>query len=539
MINLRLLDPLNLSDFQDLPLRPEVMPEQKCTIGRSPTATVVLDSQEVSRWHAEITFRQGAYYFTDTSSSGGSWLNERAAFAKQEYQLKMGDVLCLGRFTITITQIGDLAAATVVDDQLTPEQYMPVSAIAPEQFGRWQKGDLTVRCAAVIDETPDVRTFRFVADPPLLFSYKPGQFITLILEIAGEEVLRSYSISSTPSRPHSLEITVKRVPPSSVEQQPGLVSNWLHDNMKVGVPVQINGPLGKFSCFQHPSRQLLFISGGSGITPMMGMSRWLCDTVATCDVVFFHSARTPADIIYHQELTLLAARHQNFRPLVTVTNWQSGQGWLGLTGRLHPDMLKSNVPDFLERMIFVCGPAAFMAATKAMIADLGFPMERYHEESFGDNKAKKKVAPVETPPLDDIALETQNNCSLRDILRPQPEPDLSPAGIPTPAPVVLPEVSLTVPPAAAGVQISIVFQKSHQQVNCDQDESILDVAEQHGIKIRSSCRSGNCGTCKKMKVAGTVKMGDFDAEVLDQSEQEAGYILTCVAFPQDLVTIDA
>ncbi len=537
MINLRLLDPQNLNDFQDLPLRPEVMPDQKCTIGRSPTAAVVLDSQEVSRWHAEITFRQGAYYFMDTSSSGGSWLNERAAFAKQEYQLNTGDVLCLGRFTLTVTQIGDLAAATVVDDQLTPEQYMPVATIAPEQLGRWQKGDLTLRCAEVIDETHDVRTFRFVADPPLLFSYKPGQFITLILEIAGEEVLRSYSISSTPSRPHSLEITVKRVPPDSLDHQPGVVSNWLHDNMKVGISTKISGPVGKFSCFQHPSRQLLFISGGSGITPMMGMSRWLCDTVATCDIVFFHSARTPADIIYHQELTLLAARHRNFRPLVTVTNWQSGQGWLGLTGRLNSHMLTANVPDFLERMIFVCGPAAFMAATKEMIAGLGFPMERYHEESFGDSQAKKKVMPAETPPPDDIALETQNNCSLREILRPQSEPDLSLAT--PPIPVVAPAVSPTIPPSPLGVQISIFFQKSHQQVNCDRDESILDVAEQHGIKIRSSCRSGNCGTCKKMKVAGTVKMSDFDAEALDQSEQEAGYILTCVAFPQDLVTIDA
>lgn len=264
----------------------------------------------------------------------------------------------------------------------------------------------------------------------------------------------------------------------------------------------------------------------------MGMSRWVCDTIANCDIVFFHSARTPADIIYHQELTLLSSRHKNFRPLVTVTQWKSGQGWLGLTGRLNANMVKLTIPDFMERTIFVCGPAAFMEAAKETIASLGFPMENYHEESFGGSKAKKKVAPTPAPVVAAPAIETPQivpaSYGLRELLRGAEAP---PAAIP----VIIPAAA----PVASTGKIAVMFKKSDRHIDADGEDSILDLADQNGVKIRSSCRSGNCGTCKKKKFSGTVKMSEFDSEALEPSEQEEGYILTCVAFPQDLVTMDA
>ncbi len=527
MIKIRLFDSQKRigSGLQELSIQLSEVPNQECLIGRSPTAFVVLDGQEVSRLHAKIFFHDDQYYFEDLASSGGSWLNDQVATANLKYALKVGDVLTIGRFVIMISQIGDPDQSTimVVRPEPTPEEYMPVFAVKPQRFTRWRKGDIELTCVEVISETHDVKTLRLVADPPILFSYQPGQFVTLELEIDGEEVLRSYSISSTPSRPHSLEITVKRVPPADQELPPGLVSNWLHDNISVGSKLKINGPLGKFSFFQYPSRKLLFISGGSGITPMMGMSRWLCDTGAECDVAFFHSARTPADVIYQQELMLMSARHPNFKPFVTVTQSQSGQSWLGLTGRLSPEMLRSVVPDFLDRMIFVCGPAAFMSATKDLVASLDFPMERYHEESFGSPKAKKLLSGQPTGP--------QGNGGLRAMLKNSESPLVDTA------PSV--EMDTIADPNIVVSAVAVVFQKSNQQANCDGEESILTVAEQQGVKIRSSCRSGACGTCKKKKISGTVQMDDFDPDALEPAEQKAGYILTCVAFPRDQVVIDA
>jgi glycine betaine catabolism B len=542
MIIFLLHDP-QLTTSKEVILQPESMASGECSIGRSNRSDLVLEKQEISRTHAKIIHTKGLYYFIDQGSSGGSIINDQVAPANVQQLLEIGDEIKLGRFRLMITQMGDPEEATIVHSlpELTPAEYMPVFAIPPAELKRWQKGDLTVHCAAIIDEAQDVRTFRFVADPPVLFTYKPGQFVTLELEINGEEVLRSYSISSTPSRPHSLEITVKRVPPAEPDVPPGLVSNWLHDNIRVGSEVKLSGPLGKFTNFQFPHQKLLFISGGSGITPMMSMSRWICDTLADCDVVFLHSARTPNDIIYQQELSLLASRHQNFKPLITLTNYQSGQGWLGLRGRLTPTMISAAIPDFMERMVFVCGPAPFMTATKEiMLQKLHFPIEQYHEESFGG--AMKQQITQPTIPAIPISeqFSTSPTSGLRKLLQVvsgRNSKSVNEASGNGRGAVALAEAPGKTPAVAGG--LGVTFQKSDKQVNADGTESILELAEQNGVKIRSSCRSGSCGTCKKKKIFGNVRMNDFDEEALEPEEQAAGFILTCISFPTDAVTIDA
>lgn len=76
----------------------------------------------------------------------------------------------------------------------------------------WANGRHIVRCVKVIQETWDVRTFCFMADQPIMFFFKPGQFVTLELEIEGQPIMRSYTISSSPSVPYSFSVTIKRVP---------------------------------------------------------------------------------------------------------------------------------------------------------------------------------------------------------------------------------------------------------------------------------------------------------------------------------------
>jgi glycine betaine catabolism B len=544
MITLLLHDPQQSATPQELALHPETLPEKGSIIGRSSSSSLVLDSLDVSRLHAKITHIDGQYYFWDLASSGGSIINQKAVTPHKENLLQHGDSIEIGRFKLEITGMGDPSEDTIVHElpELTPAEYMPVYAIPPADLTRWEKGNITLRCAAIIPETVDVKTFRFVSEPPVLFTYKPGQFVTLELEIDGEEVLRSYSISSTPSRPHTLEITVKRVPPAEKGLPPGLVSNWLHDNIKVGSEVKLSGAFGKFTCFQYPRQKLLFISGGSGITPMMGMSRWLCDTVADCDIVFVHSAKTPADIIYNQEILMMAARHPNFQPIVTITDYKSGHGWMGARGRLSPGTIKSSIPDFMERMVFVCGPAPFMEATKTMMQSLNFPTDQYHEESFGAAKKTKKK------PAAEAAVSTQKTVlpggMLRQVLQ-VAQSIRSMGSAPTTgnvtAPVTSPITVPTVPNMSRnnGGEHVIVFKKSDQRVACDGEESILEVAEQNGVKIRSSCRAGSCGTCKKKKISGEVKMEEFDDEALEPDELSEGYILTCVAFPVGEVAIEA
>ena len=274
---------------------------KECSIGRESNCDIVLSKAEISRRHGKIHCDGQDYYFTDLGSLSGSYLDDVKLQPNQCERITIGSKIRIVDFVLLVTEISlqhrsnldadDLPTLFFIEEEevLTPQKYMPVAYFDPARLERWTDGELTVKCINIIEETADAKTFKFVAEPPVLFSYQPGQFVTLDLEIDGKQIARSYSISSTPSRPHTLEITVKRVPAATPELLRGLVSNWLHDNLQVGNQVKLSGPMGKFTCFEHPAPKLLFLSAGSGITPMMGMSRWIYDTGANCDVVFFGS----------------------------------------------------------------------------------------------------------------------------------------------------------------------------------------------------------------------------------------------------------
>lgn len=106
---------------------------------------------------------------------------------------------------------------------------------------RWTSDvEETLVCCHVRQETHDVKSFFFRSPQGRAFSFEPGQFVTLELDIDGETINRCYTISSSPARPHTISITVKRVPG-------GKVSNWLHDNLRPGAPLRVLGPAGEFT----------------------------------------------------------------------------------------------------------------------------------------------------------------------------------------------------------------------------------------------------------------------------------------------------
>ncbi|GAB1543991.1 hypothetical protein NUACC21_66670 [Scytonema sp. NUACC21] len=381
-------------EIHPMDLTPETNGKGQCTIGRALNCDLVLMSLEVSRIHARIIFQRGQYYFTDLCSKVGSRINNEEVKANQSYILQENDIIRIGGFVILVEAI-------------------ETSLLSGETFqggrqystGQWIKDDALVRCVGIVDETADVKTFRLVAEPSVLFSYKPGQYVTLEVDINGESILGSYFISSTPSRPHSLEITVKRVgrATDSRNRSLALVSNWLHDRLTVGSTVKlIGGPMGEFTCFDKPSQKLLMISSGNGIIPIMSITRWMSDTSSDgSDIVFFHSARTPRDIIFKRELELMAARMPTFRLAMTMTQPEPGDVWMGLTGKVTEAMLQTIAPDLQERTVYVCGPDSFLQAVKAMLEALAFPMQNYYEEKLGAPKKGQNALKIsgKEPPL--------------------------------------------------------------------------------------------------------------------------------------------
>ena len=388
----------------------------------------------------------------------------------------------------------------------------PAAELEFSQENIWKRGRTRVRCARVTAETHDVKTFTFVTDPPRVFTYKPGQFITLEVPIDGKIVRRSYTISLSPSRPCTLTITAKRAHNSTV-------SKWLHENVTPGFEMDIAGPNGKFSCFHGPAEKLLLIAAGSGITPLMSMLRWLSDTASPVDVVFINNVRSPNDIIFERELYLIASKlGDKLRLGIVPARVQSGQAWNGPTGHFTERLLRYFAPDFLEREVYICGPAGYMDMIKGLLDRAGFPGHRFHQESFGAGPAAPSAA---TPSA---------------VIPPPPAaPPPAPTGAAAPP---KPTAQASPPPATrTDTAFEVVFSKSGKSISCGPGDFILEIAEEHGIELANSCRAGTCGTCRLTKLEGIVLMDDQTA--LTEEDIQSGMVVICIGRAQGRVVLDA
>lgn len=343
----------------------------------------------------------------------------------------------------------------------------------------WNDAEL-LECAMIVPDVADTATFTFRAPSGAWFDYQPGQFITLDLPVPGGNVQRTYTISSSPSRPLSISITVKA-------QKGSIGTRWMLDHLKPGMKIKAFGPAGIFSFHRHPAKKYLFISAGSGITPMMSMTTWAWDSGEMPDIVFVHAAKRPSEIIFRERLEQFANRVPGLQLRFTVEEPDPFRAWPGYRGRLSQIMLGLMAPDYLDREVFCCGPEPFMQGVRDMLQSLGFDMARYHQESFGKAVSTEAEAPVLT--------------------------DVSPSD------------------AAA----SVTFANSGVTTPCAETDTVLAVAKRSGLNIPSGCTFGLCGTCKVKKLSGEVHMvhngGISDDDIAD------GYILACCSHPMGAVEV--
>ncbi len=334
-----------------------------------------------------------------------------------------------------------------------------------------------LECAMVIPESGDCVTIAFRSPSGAWFDYMPGQFLTFDLPLPGGTVQRTYTLSSSPSRPLSISITVK----AEAESRG---SRWMIDHLKPGMRLRAHGPAGQFTTLRHPARKYLFISAGSGITPVMSMTTWAWDSGEMPDIVFVHAARRPGDIIFKSRLEQFAERVPGLQLRFTVEEVEPFSVWSGYRGRLSQIMLGLMAPDYLEREVFCCGPDAFMRSVREMLGSLGFDMAHYHEESFAE------------PALEETPVE----------------------------------------PVAPAIAAGIHFAEAGMTLATDGTETVLAAARRAGLNIPASCNFGLCSTCKVHKLSGEVLMvhngGITDDEIAE------GFILACCARPLGHVTID-
>ncbi|MGR3197323.1 MAG: 2Fe-2S iron-sulfur cluster-binding protein, partial [Paracoccus sp. (in: a-proteobacteria)] len=345
---------------------------------------------------------------------------------------------------------------------------------------RWTD-DEPLECVSILPESPNVVTVCFQAPSGRPFEFLAGQFLTLELPVPGGPLYRTYTISSSPSRPKSLTITIKAQPDS-------LGTRWIIDNLRPGMRLKVKGPAGRFTSTHFPAKKYLFISAGSGITPMMSMTTEIYDMGRHCDIVFVNCAQRPSEIIFKRRLEHMATRIEGLDLKWVVQEGDTYQPWTGYKGRFNQLMLGLMAPDYLEREVFCCGPEGFMQAVSEALAGLGFDMAHYHQESFGAPEAGQ-LPVVESGTTEEALAETAQ----------------------------------------------LVFADSGITHDCTAADTVLNAARAAGVAIPFGCSMGVCGSCRIRKLSGEVHMVHNGG--ISDDEVEEGFILACCSNPRGTVTL--
>jgi glycine betaine catabolism B len=340
-----------------------------------------------------------------------------------------------------------------------------------------------MRLARTFQETPNVRTFRFVPidGGVLSFDHEPGQYLILTVLIDGKPVRRSYTIASPPSRNQYVEITVKR-------EENGLVSRHLHDQLKEGDVLTITAPAGRFVFTGKEAGSIVMIAGGVGITPLMAKIRYLTDCGWPGRIHLLISTRNECDLIFRKELEELQQRNPNLDVTITLSEEQS-RSWLGRRGRIDLELLRSVITNSDVSRIHLCGPTVMTDALIGLLKADGIAESRIHQESFAS--PSRSASSSEPTVLFDVAESTE---------------------------------------------ATLGFARTGKQLRDLKGRTILELAEAIGVSIPYDCRAAVCGQCKTRVLSGTVVMDADDA--LDAADLAGGVVLACQARCQDAVVID-
>jgi ferredoxin-NADP reductase len=332
-----------------------------------------------------------------------------------------------------------------------------------------QHGYHALRVARVVPETHDASSF--VLDVPATlretFRYKPGQFCTFRVRVGEADELRSYSMSSAPETDDDLTVTVKRV-------AGGVVSNWFLDRVGEGDVLEVTRPAGVF-CPQDTERPVLAFCGGSGITPVMSITKHLLATTGR-SVKLLYANRDRSSVIFDDVFVDLCARHGD--RLEVRRHFDADGGFLGAND------VTGFVAGELDADCYVCGPGPFMDLVESTLHTLGVGPERIFIERF--------------------------------LVEPQEK-----------------EAALTVPVAEGAAdtpsEVTVILNGKTTVVTYQPGDTLLETARRGGLRPPFSCESGNCATCMAFLKDGSARMRVNNA--LTPDEVEEGWILTCQGLP--------
>ncbi len=336
---------------------------------------------------------------------------------------------------------------------------------------------IRVKVSKIIEETSSTKTFRLMPVNGYLPPFRAGQYISLKLEINGVQTARPYSISSPPTNTGYFDITVRFMPD-------GFVSRYLCENVGVGDEFEISGPAGSFH--YEPltdTKSLVFLAGGSGITPFISMIRELREKNPGIDVHLLYGNRTPDDMIFEEELSETACQEDWFKMHIVIS--EPPEGYTGYCGFLDSNTISETVGDLSGKTFYVCGPIAMHHLCGSELDKLGVPSRRVKIELAG-------------PPADITQV----------------------AGYP---PDINPKEAFKVRVTFTGKENSPI------SLQASPHEPLLNSLERNRLKINNLCRSGECGFCRAKLVSGKVFVPPWVK--MRASDLMMSYIHPCISYP--------
>lgn len=342
-----------------------------------------------------------------------------------------------------------------------------------------------LRVAAVDRLTDDSAaiTFDIPAELAETFAFRPGQSLTLRRDFDGRDERRSYSICARVGT--APRVGVRLVPD-------GAFSPWLLNEVRPGDEIEVLPPTGRFTPDPDATGQHVLIAAGSGITPMVSIAASLLSQTDS-QVLLLYGNRRSDTVMFAEELADLKDSYTDQLQLAHVLSREPRESEL-FTGRLDAEKLRRLLPllvdvDAVEHW-WMCGPFGMVTDAQSVLAELGVPDERVHQELF-----------------------------FVDALPPEPVRHEDP-GVTGPS-----------------SEVTVVLDGRRTTATLERAVTILDGAQRVRPDLPFACKGGVCGTCRAKVADGEVDLRRNFA--LDKSELEAGFVLTCQSFPvSDAVTVD-
>jgi len=224
----------------------------------------------------------------------------------------------------------------------------------------------------IVPRTCSVKSFRFPFTESE--SFKPGQYFFVTISVDGTDQKKPLSFSSSPTEKGYIEFT-KRITESPFSKT--------LDATKPGGGARIRMPFGTFT-FEGEYEKIALLSGGVGITPLRSICKNATDRKLRTDIVLLYGNNTQEDIIFRQDFDEMQRVNRNLRVVHTLTCPDaSGSSWKGRTGYIDAAMVKEEIPDYRERVFFLCGPPKMVEALRSLLQDtLAVAKDKIRNENF-------------------------------------------------------------------------------------------------------------------------------------------------------------